>query len=179
MVLDSTEIDKIAFCYLHNIEQNIELFVNEGKNLYIYSETTGNGKSSWAIRMMQEYFNAIWYKSELECKGLFISVPKFLLAMKSNISTTNDYYTSIKNNVHNADLVIWDDICTKSATVFEHENLLSIIDDRIIHGKSNIYTSNVPPTKLLDFVGDRLYSRIINGSCIVQFNGADKRKIFK
>ena len=179
LVLDASEIDKKAFIYLSQIEKTIENFVNDGKNLYIYSETTGNGKSSWAIRLMQEYFNAIWYKTDLDCKGLFISVPKFLLSMKYNITNPDVYYNHIKDNVFNADLVIWDDICTKMATSFEHEHLLSILDNRIINNKSNIFTSNIPPNKLVDFMGDRLYSRIINWSQCIQFKGTDKRTLFK
>lgn len=74
-------------------------------------------------------------------------------------------------------MVIWDDIATKSATSFEHENLLSIIDARVSDSKSNIYTSNLGCDELHQFMGDRLFSRIYRESMVFEFKGKDKRGI--
>lgn len=173
--LDATRVDEDSFIRLKYIQLNIEDFVKDGKNLYIYSSITGNGKTAWAIRLMQSYFNAIWHKTDIECRGLFLSVPRYLLAIKENISAINEYAIFVKDNIFDADIVIWDDIGTKTATSFEHENLLSIIDYRMCNGKSNIFTSNVSPEELRTLAGDRLYSRIINYSTCLQFKGEDKR----
>lgn len=175
--LDADKVDEDKFVYLKGVQDNIKKFVSDGTNLYIYSHITGNGKTAWAIRLLQSYFNSIWPESNIECKGLFISVPRYLLAIKDNISQINDYAVSIKNNVLTADMVIWDDIGTKAATSFEHENMLSIIDCRMCNNKSNIFTSNVTPTELRDLAGERLYSRIINYSTCLEFKGQDKRGI--
>lgn len=177
LLMDSSRVDEDAFITLKDIQLNIEDFVNDGGNLYIYSSITGNGKTAWAIRLMQSYFNKIWYKTDLECKGIFLSVPRYLLAIKDNISSYNEYANFVKNNIFDADIVIWDDIGTKSATSFEHENLLSIIDNRMCCNKSNIFTSNVSPQELRELAGDRLYSRIVNYSTCLEFRGADKRGI--
>lgn len=179
LFLDSSKVDELAFLTLKNIQSNIESFVSSGQNLYLYSKITGNGKTAWSIRLLQSYFNAIWYKTDLECKGIFLSVPRYLLAIKDNISSFNEYANFIKNNIFKADIVIWDDIGTKSATSFEHENLLSIIDNRMCYNKCNIFTSNVLPEELRELAGDRLYSRIINYSTCLQFLGSDKRGINK
>ena len=175
--LDANRIDENVFNHLISIQRNIENFIDRGDNLFIYSHTTGNGKTSFAIRLLQSYLNAIWYKCDLECKGLFINVPKYLLALKDNISEYNEYANTIKANCLNSDLVIFDDIGTKIATSFEHENLLSIIDYRINEGKSNIFTSNLFPLEIKEFMGDRLYSRIVNSSTCLEFKGQDKRSL--
>ena len=86
---DGTDLEQ--FKMLANIEQNIVSFVKEGKNLYIHSSNAGNGKSSWSIRLVEAYFNKIWARSDGRCKAIFISVPKFLLALKDNISNKNSY----------------------------------------------------------------------------------------
>ena len=125
--------------------------------------------------MIQSYFNKIWYKSDMECKALFINVPKFLLSIKDNISSKNEYVEYIKNNVLEADLVVWDEVGTKGLTQFEHENLLSLINMRIDMNKSNIYTSNMRPDELKELIGDRLYSRIVKLSTEIEFKGQDKR----
>lgn len=167
--------DNEAFMKLKNIENNIGQFVANGSNLYIYSPFCGNGKTSWALRLVGAYFDSIWSKTGLKCRALFINVPKFLIALKDNIGKSNEYAIHIKNEVSNCDIAVWDDIGTKVATSFEHENLLSMIDARINEGKSNIYTSNLGGNEIQTVLGDRLASRIINDSLCVGFVGADKR----
>lgn len=173
--LDSDKCDKDAFEKLKEIETRIESFIRNGDNLYIYSANTGNGKSSWALRLLNSYFEKIWYSSDLRCKGLFINIPKFLISLKENISQKSEYIQHIKENVLNADLVIWDDVATKGFTTFEMENVLNLINNRLDDGKSNIYTSNLIGEELRSAVGDRLYSRMIGLSEVITFVGKDKR----
>lgn len=175
LVLDADKCDFEAFDRLKGFCDFIEQFVDEGRNLYIYSTITGNGKTAWAERFCQCYINSIWYKSDLECKVLFINVPRFLISMKENITNSNEYFSHIRDNILKANLVIWDDIATKDTTQFEHENLLSMIDSRVSIKKSNIFTSNIPPNELEKLMGPRLASRIIGYSECIQFKGKDKR----
>ena len=177
--LDYDLTDKQAFDFLKNVESSIVGFVNAGKNLYLWSNMTGNGKTAWSLRLLQAYLNSVWPKSDLKCRALFINVPKFFLALKDNISEKSEYIAQIKANVLDADLVIWDEVALKTLTQFEMENLLSLINNRLDYGKSNIYTSNISPNDLLNLVGDRLYSRIINMSEVIEFKGADKRFLKK
>ena len=175
LLTDSDGTDKTAFTQLKYMENTILDFVSQGSNLYLYSQNCGNGKTSWALRLAQSFINKIWHKTEIRCRVLFISVPKFFIMLKDNISTKNDYITHIKENVFDCDLVIWDDIGTKVGTEFEVENMLSIIDSRVANCKSNIFTSNMTPSQLNERVGERLYSRIVNTSYNVELKGKDKR----
>ena len=177
--LDDDQVnDEENFDYLHSVEENIVNFVNVGGNLYIHSSITGNGKTSWALRMVQAYFSKIWYEASIEdCRALFINVPRYLLALKDNISQRSDYVQYIKEHVLDADIVIWDEVGTKGLTQFEHENILNLISVRIDNGKANIYTSNLDDEELHQVVGDRLYSRIVLLSDEVKLVGADKRSI--
>ena len=177
LYLDNDNSDKEVFTTLSSIEKNIEQFVSKGENIFIHSLTTGNGKTAWAIRLIQSYFNCIWYKSDLSCKALFINVPKFLLALKESTTKPSDYVNHIKENIENADIVVWDEIGTKTATEYEHEHLLSLINNRIDNGKTNIYTSNLSSANLREKLGERLYSRIVNYSIDLEFKGRDKRYI--
>ena len=177
MRIDADGTDREEFTKLKFISEHIEEFVSKGKSLYIFSSKCGNGKTLWATRLIQDYFNSIWHKCDLSCKGLFISVPKFLLALKDNISSKNDYVEHIKQNALDADIVVWDEIGTKAVTTFEHEHLLSLINARIDNNKTNIFTSNLSPIQLKESVGERLYSRVINLSDIIEFKGSDKRGI--
>lgn len=177
LYIDNDGSDLEAFENLKSIQDNILDFVNKGDNLYIHSHICGNGKTSWAIRLLQVYLDKIWVKSPLVCRVLFIHVPKFLLALKDDISVKSEYIKQIKDNVLDADLVVWDEVGVKSLTNFEHENILNLINARINSGKSNIYTSNLSNEELHVAVGDRLYSRIVNYSLEIELKGADKRKL--
>ena len=173
--IDADGTDRDEFLRLKDIESNIENFIENGESLYIYSSNCGNGKTAWSIRLIQSYFNNIWYKCDLNCKALFINVPRFLLALKDSISNENPYVEHIRKNVLSADIVVWDEIGTKAVTQFEHEHLLSLINARIDSNKSQIFTSNLEPEELREAVGERLYSRVVNLSNIIQLKGSDKR----
>lgn len=127
--------------------------------------------------MLYSYIDKVWYKKEMKAIALFISVPRFLLELKANISQKSQYIEDIEASVLDADLVVWDDIGSKNGTEFEVSHLLSIIDTRINNGKSNIYTSNLNKEELHNILGDRLYSRIYNYSECIEFVGRDKRGI--
>ena len=175
--LDNNRIDEVPYTKLKSYQKNIVEFVNNGTNLYIFSNITGNGKTSWAIKLLQSYVNKIWASSDLVCRGLFINVPNFMRELKLNITQKSDYIKHINDNVLNADIVVWDDIATKGASEFEHEQLISIIDTRMNNKKSNIFTSNINPQDLPNMLGARLASRIIGLSECIPFNGYDKRGV--
>ena len=175
---DGNGTDREEFKQLKSFTDNIEEFVNSGKCLYIHSNTTGNGKTSWALRFIEAYLNAIWWKSDLKCRALYISVPRFILALKENISTPSSYVEYIKSNVFEADLVVLDEVGIKTATTFEMEHLLNIVNQRVELGKSTIYTSNLADSELKEKLGSRLYSRIVNYSYNIELCGIDKRGLF-
>lgn len=173
--IDEDGTDREAFTRLKSIEQNIEEFVDSGTNLYLHSLTCGNGKTAWSLRLLQSYVGKIWYKSDLRCRVLFVNVPRFILALKDSISATNEYIEHIKKHIFDADLVVFDEVGTKSLTVWEHEHILNLINTRIDMNKSNIYTSNLTAQELREKVGERLYSRIMNLSMDIELFGSDKR----
>lgn len=177
--IDGDGKDEKSFSQLSSIELDISSFVEKGNNLYIYSQNCGTGKTLWSFRLLRAYIEAVWGYKEMTPIVLFISVPRFLLELKSNITKKSDYIENILNSVNSADLVVWDDIGNKVGTEFETTNLFSIIDDRLLNNKSNIYTSNLGEEELHNLLGDRLYSRIFNSSIVIKFVGKDKRGINK
>lgn len=178
IILDN-DADRPAFNTLSRWSENVDKYVKNGYNLYIHSNTCGNGKTLWSIRLIQKFFDKIWKTTDLRCRALFINVPRYLLSVKDNISNKNQYAESINKNIYSADLVVWDDIGTKAITQYESEILLNIIDTRINEGKSNIFTSNMNEAALYELLGNRLASRIVGLSDDVEFFGPDKRGMVK
>lgn len=172
---DGTDVNE--FRQLSNIEKQIEGFVMDGFNLYLHSYGCGNGKTSWAIRLISSYFNKIWHKSNFGCQALFISVPRYLLALKENITGHSEYADFINAHVKDADLVIWDDIAAKTGSEFELNHLFNLINYRLDAGKSNIFTSNLGPKEMPAALGERLASRICNKSIRIELHGSDKRAL--
>ena len=120
---DPDGTDREQFKQLKQAELHIEDFIDRGANLLIYSPWYGNGKTSWAIRLLQAHIENIWYKTDLRCRGLFVSVPRCMLAMKNSISNVDEYAQHIEKNILDADIVIFDDIATKGMTQYEMEKL--------------------------------------------------------
>jgi DNA replication protein DnaC len=171
-----SKIDLNSFKQLKNIKDGIADFVTGSQNLYIYSDYFGNGKTSWAIKLLQKYFDEIWAGNGFRCRGIFISVPLFLTRNKEIISHKDIDYELLRERLLTTDLVVWDDIAASKLSDFDYNNLLTYIDSRKMSGLSNIFTGNVTTEqKMIEYVGTRLSSRIWNDSIRVEFKGEDRR----
>jgi len=176
LIMNEGGEDYEAFQKLALFSKHMDDFVTKGKNLYIHSNICGNGKTSWAIKLMQSYLESCWYKLPPdECQALFINVPRFLIELKNNISEKSEYAQYILNNALTAKLIVWDEIGTKELTTYENEHLLSLINSRLDAGLANIYISNLNRDALLEQLKDRLYSRIVQSSIDIEFNSPNKR----
>lgn len=166
-------IDYDAFMQLSDIKDDIVTFVESGKNLYLCSENTGNGKTSWSIKLMLKYFDQVWAGNGFKERGLFIHVPTFL----SKLKNFNDpLLASYKESVSNVDLICWDDIASTKLSEYDISQLLIFIDQRIVDGKANIFTGNIVTEQNLEKVlGSRLASRIWNTSEVIKLVGKDRR----
>lgn len=171
--LSPEDVDYDAFCDLADIKDNILDFVNGGGNLYIASAHTGNGKTSWATKMLLKYFDEVWAGNGFRVRGLFLHVPTLLLQLKN---FENPLSEEFKNNILNTDLVVWDDIASVEMSNYDLSQLLLYIDGRTTNSMSNIYTGNIHNDMTLQrIVGMRLASRIWNKSEVIIFNGKDRR----
>ena len=169
----SAGVDYDEYIHLANIKSNIYSWVQSGKNLYIGSRNTGNGKTTWSIKLLLKYFDSIWAGNGFRVAGMFVHVPTLLLQMKNFNAPLSEEY---KRNLVECDLVVWDDIACGNVSQYDFTNLMMLIDSRTANGRSNIYTSNQDTKQKLEaVVGDRLASRIWELSDVIVFNGKDKR----
>lgn len=169
------DVDYDAFCDLNDIKDNIKSFVDKGNNLYLYSTRTGNGKTSWAVKMMLKYFDSVWPGNGFRCRGLFVHVPSFLVALKNFERKDDPQLMRLKTELGDVDLVIWDDIASTVVSNYDYSQLLTYIDKRVFSQKSNIFTGNLKGEGLDKAIGSRLASRIWNSSQTIELKGLDKR----
>lgn len=177
VLLTPSKKDVQAFVTLKEIKDDIITFVENGESVYIYSHNFGNGKTTWAIKLMQKYFDKVWAGNGFRCRGIFIHVPTFLTKIKEGISRKDEDFETLKSRLMTVDLVIWDDIAATKLGDFDHANLLTYIDQRKLNRLSNIYTGNLDQDELQEALGNRLASRVWNDSTPVKFVGADRRGI--
>jgi len=167
-----------AFEELNNIKRQIVDIVDNGKSLYLWSTKSGNGKSTWAIKLMMKFFDEIWSGNGFKCRGVFIHTPTFLRLIKESIGGEKDLVEKLSRKIETVDLVIWDDVVVTDIKDFDYSNLLSFIDLRLFNEKSNIYTANKGGEDLRKTVGDRLFSRIYSASDYkIELKGSDRRGI--
>lgn len=169
--------DVKSFIQLDEIKKNILNYVHYGDNIYIHSKKFGNGKTTWAIKLMLNYFNKCWLGNGFTPQGLFINVPMFLTALKNNISSKDEKFIEKLKLIPTINLVIWDDIAATKLSDFDHTTIFSYIDKRYWNCKSNIFTGNIHPDKLAEYVGNRLSSRIVNGGITIEIFGDDRRDV--
>ena len=169
------EQDLETFKELAEIKEHINEFIKDGRNLYLFSDNTGNGKSVWVIKILLAYFDKIWNGNGLEQRGIFVSVPQFITGIKDNITLKDDKLIEDKELFKEIELLVLDDIGATGKTEYNMEQLFNIIDYRVLSGKSTLYTSNIRPENLPVNVGKRLTSRILANAEILEIKGGDNR----
>jgi DNA replication protein DnaC len=92
-----------------------------------------------------------------------------------NVQNPTDEFKVLKKLIAEVDLVVWDDIGAIKLTDYDHKNLLSFIDQRLLAEKANIYTGNLPYDSLVSALGQRLASRVYNDSSVIELFGQDRR----
>lgn len=177
--LSPDEKDLQSYLELNDIKLNITEFVDNGRNLYIWSRSCGNGKTSWAIKLLKSYFNSIWNGNGLRVRGLFLHTPTFLQEIKNQFDNPTDEFQKILDLVTEVDIVVWDDISATRMSEYDTSQLLLFIDKRVSEKRTNIYTGNIAPDNLYTNVGTRLGSRIVELSKCIEFKSNDDRRDIK
>ena len=172
------KVDVKAFEQLAEIRNDIETFVKNGECLYIYSRNCGNGKTTWSIKMLLQFFNKIWAGNGFKPRGMFLNVPNYLTMCKEfNDKQTMDEVSKIRKKISELDLVVFDDLGIGQLTSADKNNLLDVIEFRLNSHKSTVFTSNLDYNQLIDLFGDRLASRIYHSSTIIELRGSDRRGV--
>lgn len=155
--------DLACFTMLDDLRSDILTFVEEGENLIIAGANTGNGKTTWAVKLLLRYFQEVWACNGFRPRGLFISTSSLFFAIKQSFSKENDV-KEILDLIPKVDLIVWDDVAVKSLTAFEQDLLYDFINTRMNNGLSNIFTTNILPENLEVEIGKRIASRIMSGN---------------
>lgn len=154
----SVSIDKIEKIALSLVD-NFEKWQNSGKGLYLWSKTSGSGKTYLASCIAR----SLILKYGLKVK--FVTVPDY-------ISCVGDSYKRERGErdkseiFRSCQLLILDDLGSQISRDWQSQELFRLINKRMSEGLVTFYTSNLSPENLnLD---DRTINRIIKSCIVVQ-----------
>ena len=175
IALSPGDSDLDSFRKLLEYRQNIVENVEEGKNLYLFSKTTGNGKTSWATKIINEFIRKKVFSINITNLVYYVNTPDLLEELRLGYETGE--YKNIMEKVKTAKLVLFDDIGAEKSNAWVRERLYTIINYRISEGLSTIYTSNLSIEELQINLGIRVGSRLRENTTIIELVGKDKRGI--
>jgi len=170
--------DEEAFDVLHKWKLDVVDHVDNGDNLYIWSEGTGNGKTTWAGKIANYFIRKMMFKGEIEDLVVYLSVSKFLEDYRDNYSTRDDDFAKLREKALNAKILILDDIGAEKSSEWVHNRLYDIINYREGEMRTIIYTSNLSIEEVAQKLDKRIISRLKN-STQVQLVGPDRREMNK
>ena len=175
ITLEAKENEIPAFEALNEYKESVLEKVNAGEGLYIWGKSTGNGKTSWACKIMSHYFRKIAFDTGLENEGLYIFLPTFLEELRDNYDNKDPDFEQVLTMVKSCKLLIIDDIGAERVTDWVRERVVSIINTRVSNNLATIYTSNLSPEELREELGDRISSRVVGSSQVIEMVGGDRR----
>ena len=180
LALVPSKKDEKAFIELKNVKESIKQFVDSGSNILICSNNCGNGKTSWAVKLLLAYIDEVSNVSfSNNTPALFLNVNSFLGEKKLAINDTKllDRINGTERSILSSRLVVFDDIADKSLSEYDLNSMYYWIDYRTANMKSCIYTTNQMPDQLQRTLNGKIYSRIVNYSSVIMFTDGDHRRV--
>lgn len=186
-VLTPNACDLEAFTRLAEIGEDIYSRVNpvedeDYKNLVICSSHCGNGKTAWAIKLLQKYFVQIAGQSYLDAEdkhifhGCFVPTNQFIFDAKQ---FNTSFYPRFEETAKVADMsefTIFDDIGAADYSKYDYTTLYVAIERRIFAHRFCVFTTNFTSEEDLSHaIGERLANRIWRTSEIIEFKGESTR----
>lgn len=151
-----------------NYVKNYETFKEQGKGLYLYSETKGSGKTRMAISVG----NALVKTKALSVR--YSTTIDLLNEIKKTFSKDSDITESkLIDSIKKIDVLILDDIGVENSTPWVKTIFYSVLDGRMDNNKVTIFTSNLSVEELN--YDDRLKSRIEKMAIPIEFPNEDIR----
>ena len=155
-------------CHLPKDQKEVlAQMASDPKGVLVLFGPSGVGKTWSACATL----NDSWEKKETSI--MFVNVSDLYLRWKE-CTRKQESDLILASMYRNADLLLVDDIGTRSPTDSFLDFLYAIVNFRINHSKATIFTTNMNGSQMRDKFGEALTSRICSGS-ILKIEGRDKR----
>ena len=170
------EVDADCWDWLEDVRNNIVEEVQRGLNIVITSTIVGNGKTSWAVRLLQRYLAETALDGRMVEKGMFVVSAQLLTEFGDyNYFQTMKEFLERFEKLRTCDLLVIDEIGGGSLTKASYPYLYDLVNYRVDNNLSTIYTTNYTDEEIIDLLGQRLYSRIYDTSVVLEFEASNVR----
>ena len=170
------EVDAECWDWLEDVRNNIVEEVQRGLNIVITSTIVGNGKTSWAVRLLQRYLAETALDGRMVEKGMFVVSAQLLTEFGDyNYFQTMKEFLERFEKLKTCDLLVIDEIGGGSLTKASYPYLYDLVNYRVDNNLSTIYTTNYTDEEVINLLGQRLYSRIYDTSVVIEFEASNVR----
>ena len=170
------EVDADCWDWLEDVRNNIVEKVQSGLNIVITSTIVGNGKTSWAVRLLQRYLAETALDGRMVEKGMFVVSAQLLTEFGDyNYFQTMKEFLERFEKLKTCDLLVIDEIGGGSLTKASYPYLYDLVNYRVDNNLSTIYTTNYTDEEVINLLGQRLYSRIYDTSVVLEFEASNVR----
>lgn len=146
----------------------IDTFGKEFQNLFFYG-SVGVGKTYLSTCIAREIMNR-------EFSVLYFSAPQLFSALsQSKFDRADVDAKNINDFIFNCDLLIIDDLGSEYTNAFIAAQFFSCINERLLHRKSTIISTNLSLESIADLYTERSFSRITSSYTLLKIIGDDIR----
>lgn len=170
------QVDEQLWNFLEDYRNDVVNKVHSGNNLVITSPIVGNGKTSWAIRLLQRYIAETALDGDLGDKGVFCVCSNMLEIFGDfgYFETSIEFFDYL-NRLKNCKLLVIDEIGSGRITPVSYNHFYDLINYRVDNGLTTIYTTNYSDERIQEVLGERLYSRIYHTATVLEFRADNVR----
>lgn len=170
------QVDEQLWIFLEEYRNDVVNKVRNGNNLVITSPIVGNGKTSWAIRLLQRYIAETALDGDLGDKGVFCVCSNMLEIFGDfgYFETSIEFFDYL-NRLKNCKLLVIDEIGSGRITPVSYNHFYDLINYRVDNGLTTIYTTNYSDERIQEVLGERLYSRIYHTATVLEFRADNVR----
>ena len=146
----------------------IDTFGTQFQNLFFYG-SVGVGKTYLSTCIAREIMDR-------EFSVLYFSAPQLFSALSQSKFDRADVDAKNMNDyIFNCDLLIIDDLGSEYTNAFIAAQFFSCINERLLHRKSTIISTNLSLESIADLYTERSFSRITSSYTLLKIIGDDIR----
>lgn len=167
----SCKEDVESFEILSEIKKNIAAMVEQGFNLYIKSNQRQNGKTSWGIKILQNYIHHLIGKPGSKDRALYLDLNEYLRELKLSFDSKDKEFKETEKVMRECDLLVLDGIDEVRLSEYERNYLKMIIKSRLANNLSNIFIGRNTADNLVNAIGNDLKYYVEDNSTVISIYG--------
>ena len=167
----SCKEDVESFEILSEIKKNIAAMVEQGFNLYIKSNQRQNGKTSWGIKILQNYIHHLIGKPGSKDRALYLDLNEYLRELKLSFDSKDKEFKETEKAMRECDLLVLDGIDEVRLSEYERNYLKMIIKSRLANNLSNIFIGRNTAGNLINAIGNDLKYYVEDNSTVISIYG--------